>query len=159
MIKLKEKIMIKIIEKLKSNNVTRGLAGNAGMTLIEILIALAIMITVGTFVGLNVMDKFHEGRVSSSKIQISNFGNVLDDFARDIGRYPTTAEGLEALVENPGLKNWRDGGYTKKGKIPLDPWGNEFVYTAEEGGRYKIISYGADGEEGGEGKAADIEEE
>jgi len=129
----------------------------AGFTLIEILIALTLLAIAGTFVGLKTMEALHEGKVNSAKIQISNFEAALDDFARDNGRYPKTAEGLDALISNPGsLKNYREGGYLKKDALPVDPWQNEYVYVSADGNKYQIISYGSDGEEGGEGKQADI---
>jgi len=143
--------------KRLKNELVRKLIPVSGFTLIEILIALALLAFAGTFVGMKALEALHEGRVNAAKIQISNFEASLDDFARDNGQYPTTTEGLEALISNPGdYKNYRDGGYIKKDEIPLDPWGSEYTYVCSDGMKYKITSLGADREEGGEGKGADI---
>ena len=133
------------------------LGDQKGFSLLEILIAITLLAIVSTLVGTSVMKSFHEGRVKSARIQSSNFESGLDDFARDNGRYPTTAEGLESLIENPGsLKNYREGGYMKRKRLPLDPWGHEYIYTNEGGDNYTIASYGAAGEEGGEKNNKDI---
>jgi general secretion pathway protein G len=95
--------------------------------------------------------------VKAAKIQIQSFESALDLFNLDAGRYPSTAEGLTALVRRtPGLAAW-NGPYLRGGNVPNDPWNNPYVYRAPgEHGAYDIVSYGADGQEGGSGVAADI---
>jgi general secretion pathway protein G len=90
-------------------------------------------------------------------LQIENLSTTLDVYRLEVGRYPTTAEGLEALVANPGnAPNW-NGPYLKKGKMPKDPWGNDYQYRAPgTDGPYDVWSLGADGQEGGEGENQDV---
>lgn len=124
-----------------------------GMSLVEILIALTLLAIAGTFVVQNVFQSLEEGRVSSTKIQIGKLGEILRDYRRKCGSYPTTDQGLDALINKPTsgkeCKKYPPNGFIDGGKIPVDPWENEFVYESD-GKRYEIISLGADGEEGGE---------
>jgi len=128
-----------------------------GFTLIEILLVMAILGMLALMVLPNVVGQAEKARVKAAVAQIAALGTALDSFALDVGRYPTTQEGLDALVEAPsGLKMW-DGPYTNK-KIGLDPWANPYQYEGPEGDRstYLLLSYGADGSPGGEGRNADI---
>ena len=142
--------------KRATNNAV--LASQRGMSLVEILIALTLLAVAGTFVTLNVFDNLTEGQIKSTKIQVGNLGKILKEYRRKCGLYPTTDQGLDALVSAPtGGKECRKyppNGFLD-GKIPLDPWDNEFIYESD-GRTYTIISYGPDGEEGGEGTDADI---
>jgi len=130
-----------------------------GMSLIEILIALTLLALAGTFVGGKVFDQLQEGKVSSAKIQIKSIGDRLKEFRRDCNFLPTTDMGLDALVSKPEggreCKRYAPGGYIEGGKVPLDPWDQEFIYESD-GKTFEIKSLGADNAEGGEGSDADI---
>jgi general secretion pathway protein G len=130
-----------------------------GMSLIEILIALTLLALAGTFVGGKVFDQLQEGKVSSSKIQIKSLGDRLKEFRRDCNFLPTTDMGLDALISKPEggreCKRYAPGGYIDGGKVPLDPWDQEFIYESD-GKTFEIKSLGADNAEGGEGSDADI---
>lgn len=130
-----------------------------GMSIIEILIALTLLGIVGAFVASNVLESLEEGSIKAAKIQMQGFGKILLDYKRKCGRYPTGDQGLEALVAAPTsgrkCKNYPPSGFLQDGKIPLDPWDEEYIYESD-GRKYTIISWGTDGEEGGEGNEADI---
>ncbi len=131
--------------------------GEDGFTLIEILVVITIIALIMSLVGPRVLNYLGESKVKAARIQIQSFGSALDLFNLDTGRYPTTAEGLSALVESPGtIPSW-NGPYLKGGVVPNDPWGHPYIYRSPgEHGPYDIISYGSDGQEGGTGTAADI---
>jgi general secretion pathway protein G len=131
--------------------------GEGGFTLIEILVVITIIAMIMSLVGPRVLNYLGESKVKAAKIQIQSFGSALDLFNLDTGRYPTTGEGLNALVQSPGtLPSW-NGPYLKGGVLPNDPWGKAYVYRSPgEHGPYDITSYGSDGQEGGTGTAADI---
>ena len=135
------------------------LKSQAGMSLIEILIALTLLALAGTFVGGKVFDNLQEGKVSSAKIQIKSLGDRLKEFRRDCNFLPTTDMGLDALVNKPEggreCKRYAPGGYVEGNRVPLDPWDAEFVYESD-GKTFEIKSFGADNAEGGEGFDADI---
>ena len=123
----------------------------AGFTLIEMLVVLAI---IGLLVGLvapRVFNQLAEAKVRTAHIQIENFKNSLDLFFLDAGRYPTTAEGLGALVVRPANVAGWGGPYIKGNAVPKDPWNNPYLYRSPgEGGRaYDIISTGPGGKSGG----------
>jgi general secretion pathway protein G len=125
----------------------------AGFTLIEMMIVLAIIALVMSFVGSNVIRRYDESRVSGTKIQIRQLGVVLDDFRRVCGRYPTTVEGLDALIKAPPslqCKNYDPEGFLKEKKIPEDAWGRPFLYESD-GNKYVIKSMGASGKGDGDG--------
>ena len=131
---------------------------NAGFTLIEMLVVITIIGLIMALVAPRVLNYLGEAKSKAAKIQIESFGSALDLFYLDSGRYPTSSEGLAALVQPPGnIQTW-NGPYLKGGIVPTDPWGNPFVYRSPgEHGAYDIISYGADGQEGGTGTAKDID--
>jgi len=136
-----------------------------GFTLIEILIVVIIIGLLAALVAPRLIDRLSESKEKIARQQIQMISTALDMFRADVGRYPTTQEGLEALVKRPETvppQLWR-GPYLKHGKLPKDPWGNPFVYygpdsdvVKEKGYDYLIISYGADGKPGGTGEAKDI---
>lgn len=128
-----------------------------GFTLIEMLVVISIMGLIMALIGPRVLSYLSDSRVKSAKIQIQSFSAALDLFYLDAGRYPASAEGLEALVRPvSGIAAW-NGPYLKGGKVPTDPWGNVYVYRAPgERSAYEIRSLGADGQEGGSGAAADL---
>lgn len=140
-------------------NFQKIMKSQAGMSLIEILIALTLLALAGTFVGGRVFEQLQEGKVSSAKIQIKSLSDRLKEFRRDCNFLPTTDMGLDALIDKPQggreCKRYAPGGYIEGGKIPLDPWDNEFIYESD-GKTFTIISLGADNAEGGEGVDADI---
>jgi general secretion pathway protein G len=130
------------------------------MTLIEIMVVVAIIGSIAALVTVNVLNYLDESKVETTKIQIHNVEGALDQFKRRHGFYPTTEQGLGSLVEKPTIgripENYPSDGYLKS--LPKDGWGNEFVYyqPGVAGHKIEIISYGADGEEGGEDFDADI---
>jgi general secretion pathway protein G len=128
-----------------------------GMTLIEILVVLVLIgIVMGVVAG-NFIGRGEEAKRKAAKIEIEQIGQTLDLYKLETGRYPTTQEGLQALISAPpGVNNW-NGPYWKKSTLPKDPWGNEYHYTSPgQHGAYDIVSYGADGKEGGDGANRDI---
>lgn len=135
------------------------LSNSQGMSLIEILIALTLLGLAATFIAGKVFDSLEEGRVKAAKIQIKKIEERMMEFRRHCGYYPTTDQGLDALVEKPSsgkeCKRYNPGGYIQGGKVPLDPWDNEYIYDSD-GRKYTIISLGADGMEGGEGFDQDL---
>jgi general secretion pathway protein G len=130
---------------------------HAGMTLIEILVVLTLIGVVLGIVGSNYLGKSEQAKAKAAKIEIEQISQSLDLFKLELGRYPTTQEGLQALVQAPpGLANWA-GPYWKKSSAPKDPWSHEYKYASPGShGAYDIISLGADGVEGGEGANKDI---
>ena len=128
-----------------------------GMTLIEILVVLVLIGIVLGIVGGNFIGRGEKAKADAAKIEIGQIGQALDLYKLEIGRYPSSSEGLQALVAAPaGASNW-NGPYWKKAQIPKDPWGNEYRYTSPgQKGDYDIVSLGADGKEGGEGANKDI---
>jgi general secretion pathway protein G len=128
-----------------------------GMTLIEILVVLTLIAIVMGIVGGNYLQRGEQAKSKAAKIEIEQIGQTLDLYKLEVGRYPTTQEGLQALITAPaGVANW-NGPYWKKGTLPKDPWGNEYKYVSPgQHGAYDITSLGADGKEGGEGANKDI---
>jgi general secretion pathway protein G len=132
-----------------------------GFTLIELMVVIVILGILAGLIVPRVMSRPEEAKQAKARIQIESLETALKLYKLDSGDYPTTEQGLQALVEAPTVgtlpKKWRDGGYLEKGKVPNDPWGNEYVYLCPGArGDFDIISYGADGEQGGEGKDKDI---
>jgi general secretion pathway protein G len=138
--------------------VGRPLRYSQGMTLIEILVVLVLIGIVLGIVGGNFIGRGEKAKGDAAKIEIGQIGQALDLFKLETGRYPTTQEGLNALIQAPtGASNW-NGPYWKRATVPKDPWGNEYKYISpgQTGGPYDIVSYGADGREGGDGPNKDI---
>lgn len=132
-------------------------ARQRGMTLIEILVVLVLIGIVLGIVGGNFIGKGEKAKADAAKIEIGQISQTLDLYKLEVGRYPSSQEGLQALISAPaGVANW-NGPYWKKGTVPKDPWGNEYKY-ASPGSKaaYEIVSLGADGKEGGEGPDKDI---
>ena len=129
-----------------------------GFTLVEMLIVIALIGMIGTFVVSNLSSKFVRAKVDATKIQIKQLGVILDDFKRECGFYPTTDQGLDALINKPAgreCKNYDPEGYLKGKKLPKDGFGNDFIYESD-GNKYMLKSLGNDGKEGGEGVDKDI---
>jgi general secretion pathway protein G len=131
--------------------------GEQGFTLVEMLVVITIIGLIMGLIGPRVLNYLNESKVKTAKIQLQSFSSALDLFYLDAGRYPSTSEGLAALVQRtPGIAAW-NGPYLKGGSLPNDPWSHPYVYRAPgERGPYDIMSYGSDGQEGGSGLAADI---
>jgi general secretion pathway protein G len=129
----------------------------AGFTLVEMLVVIAIIGLIMGLVGPRVLSYLGESKVKAAKLQIESFASSLDLFYLDVGRYPTGGEGLTALTERPGNTAVWSGPYLKTDSVPLDPWGHAYIYRAPaEHGPFEIVSFGSDGQEGGTGTAADI---
>lgn len=128
-----------------------------GFTLIELLVVLAILALLAGLVGPQVMNALGESKTKTAKLQIEDLGAGLDLYRLDVGNYPSTAEGLQALVQEPqGAVNW-NGPYLKKPVIPPDPWNREYSYRFPgEHGPYDLYTLGADNLEGGEDEAEDV---
>ena len=131
--------------------------GERGFTLVEILVVITIIGLIMALVGPRVLNYLSESKVKTAKIQIQSFASALDLFYLDAGRYPSSAEGLGALVQPVGGVAAWNGPYLTGGNVPLDPWGKAYVYRSpSEHGAYDVVSRGSDGQEGGSGTAADI---
>lgn len=128
-----------------------------GFTLIELLVVLVILGLLAGLVGPQVLRYTGSAKSDTAQLQIEELGAGLDLFHLEVGRYPSSQEGLKALVEKPtGVRVW-NGPYLKKKRIPTDPWGNDYHYQSPgEQGVYDLYSYGNDNMEGGEGNDADV---
>lgn len=135
----------------------RWLRHQSGVTLIEILVVLVIVGLLAGLVGPQVFNALGGAKTKTAKLQILDFESALEMYKLDVGRFPSTGEGLTALVEKPsGVSGW-NGPYLKKGVIPLDPWDKEYHYKFPgERGEVDIYSYGENGAPGGEGEASDV---
>jgi general secretion pathway protein G len=126
-----------------------------GFTLIEILVVMVIIALLASLVAPRLFPKLGKGKQATAKAQIELLGQALDQFRLDTGRYPSTQEGLNALVTNPNIENW-DGPYLKKA-LPNDPWGKSYIYQCPgTHGEYDLLSYGRDGAQGGDGEDKDV---
>lgn len=129
----------------------------SGFTLVEMLVVIAIIGLVMGLIGPRVLNYLTESKVKAARIQIQSFASALDLYYLDVGRYPSTTEGLASLIRAPGGASTWNGPYLKSTTVPNDPWGHRYVYRSPgETASYDILSYGADGQEGGTGSAADI---
>ena len=124
-------------------------AGAEGFTLVELMVVIAIIATLATIVGVNVLGAMDKADVGKAKAQISNFKTALVGYKLEYKKFP---QSLDGLVNNPKGLNYLDSR-----EIPLDPWGNPYHYTIEGSRHFRIISYGADGTPGGTGYDADID--
>lgn len=127
-----------------------------GFSLIELIVVLVILGLLAGVVGPRLWDRVGESKAQVAKLQIAELGNALALYRFDVGRYPNNAQGLQALVEDPGIPNW-SGPYLEKNSVPKDTWGRDYQYRFPgDFGDYDLWSLGSDGEEGGEGDDADV---
>lgn len=137
------------------------MGNNKGFTIIEVLVVIVILGILGTLLVPKFLDKPDEARVTKAQLDIKAIESTLKIYKLENGFYPTTDQGLEALITEPDTepvpKNYKKGGYLESSNIK-DPWDNDYVYRSpgEDDRDYEIISYGSDGKEGGEDFAADI---
>ncbi len=132
-----------------------------GFTLIELMVVIVILGILAGLIVPRIMGRPEEAKQLKAKMQIESIETALKLYKLDSGMYPDTEQGLQALVELPDTgtlpKKWRKGGYLEKGRLPKDPWGNEFIYLCPGvHDDYDIISYGSDGVSGGDDKDKDI---
>lgn len=138
-----------------------GRMNRHGFTLIEIMVVIVILAMLAALVGPKLMGRSDDAKVTDARVQIKNMETALKLYKLDNGVYPTTEQGLISLVTKPTVgvipKNYKEGGYLEGKKLPKDPWQGDYIYVAPgEHGDYDLLSYGADGAKGGEGKNADI---
>lgn len=138
---------------------TLGRQTQRGFTLIEIMVVVVIIAMLAGVIVSNLAGRTDQARVSVAKTDMEGLANALDTYKLDNFNYPSTEQGLKALIEQPSgfpeVKNWNPTGYLRKKKLPEDPWGRPYVYVAS-GASFDIFSLGSDGQEGGEGIAADL---
>src|SRR5262245_47282044 len=134
-----------------------GRPGQAGFTLVELLVVLVILVLLASLVGPRVIGYLGSSRSKAAKVQIESLSSALELFKLDAGRYPTTSEGLKALVEPPSGVHAGNGPYLTKRDLPNDPWGRPYNYRAPgQSGPFDIFSLGADNQVGGTGENEDI---
>ncbi|MDE0839442.1 MAG: type II secretion system major pseudopilin GspG [Kiritimatiellae bacterium] len=151
--------MDKTRSPLRFNNERRS---RAGFTLMEVLVVVLIITILATLVGVQVAGGPGKARVALANAQLQSFRTALQIFKADNGRYPTQGQGLQALVEQPTREpipaQFPDEGYLSSPRVPMDPWGNPYVYLIPGSAStpYEIVTYGANAAPGGEGEDADI---
>ncbi|OGQ13818.1 MAG: type II secretion system protein GspG [Deltaproteobacteria bacterium RIFCSPHIGHO2_02_FULL_40_11] len=138
----------------------KHLKNQRGMTLIEIIVVMAIIALFTSIVATQVTGRLAQAKIDSTKTQIKMLSQALELYKADNDYYPTTDQGLEALITKPTTgnvpTNYPADGYLQKSKLPKDGWGQPFVYISEDGNAFTILSYGADKKEGGSDKGADV---
>lgn len=139
-----------------------AMKARSGFTLLEILVVVLIITVLAGIVGVNVLPQLGQANVAAATAQIRVFETALKLYRMDNGMIPTQQQGLRALCRLPDIPpvppRYREEGYIERREVPLDPWGNEYVYLvrSSEANAYEIVSYGADGKPGGDGNSADI---
>jgi general secretion pathway protein G len=130
---------------------------NSGFTLLELLVVLGIIAMLAGIVGPQVMKHMGASKTKAAKVQIEGLASSLDMYKLDVGRYPSTDQGLSALIEKPSdVERW-NGPYLRKAKVPVDPWQQPYQYKFPgEHGNFDLFSLGADLKEGGEGEDQDV---
>ena len=130
---------------------------NLGFTLLELLVVVAIIGLLASYVGPKYFQQINKSEKVAAKAQIETIAKVINTYRIDVGRFPSSTEGLKALVEKPAAANGWAGPYLDKA-VPLDPWGHAYVYKmpGTQGRDFDLISYGSDGQPGGTDSAADV---
>ena len=139
----------------------RLITDNRGFSLIELMVVVIILGILAMYIGPKLMGRTEQAKETQARVQMEALETALKLYKLDNGVYPSTEQGLMALIEQPETgnvpKKWRKGGYLEKGKVPPDPWGNEFIYVSPGvHDDFDILSYGADGVPGGEDENKDI---
>ena len=135
----------------------KQLRNQRGFTLLELLVVLGIIAMLAGVVGPQVMKHLGESKVKTTRVQIEDLSAALDMYKLDLGVYPSTEQGLSALIEAPANTTRWNGPYLRKQKVPLDSWQQEYHYVSPgQHGKYDLFSWGADAKEGGEGEDQDI---
>jgi general secretion pathway protein G len=147
---------------IKENDMIKPHRRERGFTLIELLVVIAILSMLAIMVVPKIIGRSDDAKVADAKVQIRNLESALKLYKLDNGVYPSTEQGLQALITKPAAgvvpKNYREGGYLETKTVPQDPWGNDYKYISPgEHGDYDLYSFAADGAKGGESKDADIE--
>lgn len=137
------------------------LNNHRGFTLIEIMVVIVILAMLAALIGPKIIGRSDDAKLADAKLQIRNLETALKLYKLDNGSYPSTEQGLQALLNKPTVgqipKNYRQEGYLESKKLPQDPWGGDFIYLSPgEHGDYDLCSFASDGVKGGENKAADI---
>lgn len=140
---------------LPSAEALRRHKGEAGFTLVELLVVLVILVLIASIIGPRVVGYLGSSRSKTASVQIESLVTAVELFRIDVGRYPTAGEGLGVLVQKSGdIPGW-SGPYLAKATVPPDPWGRSYLYEDSDDG-FRIRSLGGDGKEGGTGEDADI---
>ena len=137
--------------KNNRNEMRRRRGSEAGFSLIELMVVIAIIAMLAAVVGFNVLNALEDAEITAAKAEISAFKSALINYRVVFKKFPTNEEGLQALIEND-----KDRKFLDRNKVPLDPWDNPYVYKIEGSRDFTIVSYGADGVPGGSGLDADI---
>lgn len=142
------------VEKRNSNRVRPPF--DAGFSLTELLVVLVILALLTAIIAPNMIGRLGGARSQSARVQVENLAGALEIYQIDTGRFPTTEQGLSALVYAPdGVSSWA-GPYLRRGGVPEDPWGNAYVYQSDGPDHFSLLSWGRDGVEGGTGEDTDI---
>jgi general secretion pathway protein G len=147
---------------LRISRLMREITARDGFTLLELMVVITILGILSVMVVPRLMDIPKKARVTRAQTDIQNIGMALERYNSDNGTYPTTEQGLEALINKPSTEpipqSFNEGGYLQKKTMPKDPWGRAFIYRSpgEQNKDYELMCLGADGREGGEGENADI---
>jgi general secretion pathway protein G len=146
---------------MSNQRALRFKGGPRGFTLIELMVVIVILGILALYVAPKIMGRPDEAKQVKAKMDIASLETALKLYRLDNGFYPSTEQGLSALVQVPQSgqipKRWKEGGYLEKNQVPKDPWGNEYLYLSPGNhGDFDILCYGADGISGGEGKDKDI---
>lgn len=140
---------------VRMSSLKRKFDRGSGFTLLELLVVIVIIGLLASYVGPRYFAQLGKSEQKAAKAQIEAFGKALDAYRLDTDHYPGTEQGLNALVVRPTDEPKWSGPYLQK-QVPADPWGRAYVYRVAEDGEFDLISYGKDGQQGGEGNAADV---